>query len=89
VTELFFDPNSRSRAPFSELTARERQVLELIAAGLSNSAIARRLDLATKTVSNHISAVLAKLRVADRAAAIIRARDAGLGNPDQREVDAP
>jgi DNA-binding NarL/FixJ family response regulator len=81
VTELFFAPESRSRAPFPELTARERQVLELIAAGLPNSAIARRLDLATKTVSNHISAVLAKLRVADRATAIIRARDAGLGRP--------
>lgn len=88
VTELFFGPSSRSRAPFPELTARERQVLELIAAGLPNSAIARRLDLATKTVSNHISAVLAKLRVADRAAAIIRARDAGLGNPDQWERGA-
>jgi DNA-binding NarL/FixJ family response regulator len=85
VTELFFGPSSRSRAPFPELTARERQVLELIASGLPNSAIARRLDLATKTVSNHISAVLAKLRVADRAAAIIRARDAGLGDPDQWE----
>jgi DNA-binding NarL/FixJ family response regulator len=80
VTELFFTPDSRARAPFLELTARERQVLELFAAGLPNSAIARRLDLATKTVSNHISAVLAKLRVADRATAIIRARDAGLGN---------
>lgn len=82
VTELFFAPDTMARAPFPELTTRERQVLDLIAAGLPNSAIARRLDLATKTVSNHISAVLAKLRVADRAAAIIRARDAGLGNPD-------
>lgn len=83
VTELFFAPESRSRAPFPELTRRERQVLELIAAGLPNSAIARRLGLATKTVSNHVSAVLAKLRVADRATAIIRARDAGLGDPER------
>jgi DNA-binding NarL/FixJ family response regulator len=81
VTELFFASDSPARAPFPELTARERQVLELIAAGLPNSAIARRLDLATKTVSNHISSVLTKLRVRDRAAAIIRAREAGLGNP--------
>jgi DNA-binding NarL/FixJ family response regulator len=81
VTELFFASDSRVRGPFPELTARERQVLELVAAGLPNSAIARRLDLATKTVSNHISAVLAKLRVPDRAAAIIRAREAGLGRP--------
>ena len=81
VTELFFASDSHARAPFPELTGRERQVLELVAAGLPNSAIARRLDLATKTVSNHISSVLAKLRVPDRAAAIIRAREAGLGHP--------
>jgi DNA-binding NarL/FixJ family response regulator len=89
VTELFFAPDSRVRAPFPELTGRERQVLELIAAGLSNSAIARRLDLATKTVSNHTSAILAKLRVADRAAAIIRARDAGLGTVDLWDHGTP
>ncbi|MGI5490552.1 response regulator [Microtetraspora malaysiensis] len=65
--------------PFPELTAREREVLDLIAAGHSNSAIARHLVISVKTVSNHISAIFAKLRVADRAEAIVRARQAGLG----------
>jgi DNA-binding NarL/FixJ family response regulator len=65
--------------PFPELTPREREVLDLIAAGLPNAAIARRLGLAGKTVGNHISTIFAKLQVATRAEAIIRARDAGLG----------
>ncbi|HET6530973.1 MAG TPA: response regulator transcription factor [Actinoplanes sp.] len=64
---------------FPELTAREREVLGLIAAGLANAAIARRLGLAPNTVSNHISNIFAKLRVASRAEAIVRARSAGLG----------
>ncbi|MCC5575517.1 response regulator transcription factor [Microtetraspora sp. AC03309] len=66
--------------PFPELTAREREVLDLIAAGHTNPAIARHLVISVKTVSNHISAIFAKLQVADRAEAIIRARQAGLGN---------
>ena len=66
-------------APFSELTDRERQVLDQIAEGLSNAAICARLGLATKTVSNHISNIFAKLQVVSRAEAIVRARDAGLG----------
>ncbi|MEV4221969.1 MULTISPECIES: response regulator transcription factor [unclassified Nonomuraea] len=65
--------------PFPQLTAREREVLELIAAGLSNAEIAARLFLSPKTVRNNVSNVFAKLQVADRAQAIIRARDAGLG----------
>jgi DNA-binding NarL/FixJ family response regulator len=70
--------------PFPELTAREREVLDLIAGGRTNTAIAQRLVISTKTVSNHISAIFAKLQVADRAEAIIRARQAGLGNPTGR-----
>lgn len=66
-------------SPFPELTARELEVLDLIAAGMANPAIARRLRLAPKTISNHVSAIFMKLRVADRANAIVRARDAGLG----------
>jgi DNA-binding NarL/FixJ family response regulator len=66
---------------FPELTDREREVLELLAAGLRNSEIARRLILSEKTVRNHVSAVLTKLQVTDRAAAVARARDAGLGSP--------
>ena len=65
--------------PFPQLTDREREVLDLIATGLANGQIAERLHLAAKTVGNHISSIFAKLQVADRAQAIIRARDAGLG----------
>ena len=65
---------------FPELTAREREVLELVAAGLGNHEIARRLVLSEKTVRNHVAAVLLKLEVADRAAAVAKARDAGLGS---------
>jgi DNA-binding NarL/FixJ family response regulator len=64
--------------PFQTLTPREREVLGLIAAGLGNSAIAARLGVSPNTVANHISSVFAKLRVASRAEAIVKARDAGL-----------
>jgi DNA-binding NarL/FixJ family response regulator len=64
---------------FPELTAREHEVLDLIARGLSNTEISRRLFLSPKTVRNHISNIFTKLRVADRAEAIVRAREAGLG----------
>ncbi|MEU6868298.1 response regulator transcription factor [Streptomyces sp. NPDC046876] len=65
--------------PFPQLTNRERDVLERIAAGKSNAAIARELVLASKTVSNRVSVIFAKLGVADRSQAIVLARDAGLG----------
>ncbi len=64
---------------FPELTAREHEVLDLIARGRNNQEIARQLYLSPKTVRNHISNIFAKLQVADRAQAIIRAREAGLG----------
>ncbi|GAC1382283.1 MAG: response regulator transcription factor [Ktedonobacteraceae bacterium] len=66
---------------FPELTDREREILLLIAQGYSNSDIARRLTLSLKTVANHVSNIFSKLQVADRAQAIIRAREAGF---DQR-----
>lgn len=66
---------------FAELTDREYEVLDLLAAGHPTSAIAGRLGLAGKTVSNVMSAILAKLRVADRTQAAILARAAGLGRP--------
>ncbi|WP_410599415.1 response regulator [Amycolatopsis sp. lyj-90] len=65
--------------PFPQLTTREREVLDRIAAGKANSAIARELALAPKTISNRVSVVFGKLGVADRAQAIVLARDAGLG----------
>ncbi|HEY5846224.1 MAG TPA: response regulator transcription factor [Microlunatus sp.] len=65
--------------PFPQLTAREREILDLLAAALPNAAIATRLGLSPKTVANHLSSIFTKLQVADRAAAILRAREAGLG----------
>ncbi|MFG6191235.1 LuxR C-terminal-related transcriptional regulator [Nonomuraea sp. JJY05] len=65
--------------PFSELTGREHEVLELIAGGLSDAGIARRLVLSEETVRNHVSNIFAKLHVADRAQAVVKARQAGLG----------
>ena len=64
---------------FPELSAREVEILDLIAQGHSNTKIAARLFLSPRTVSNHISHIFTKLQVADRAHAIIRAREAGLG----------
>jgi DNA-binding NarL/FixJ family response regulator len=64
---------------FPELTDREREILHLIAQGHSNAEIAERLVLRTKTVQNHVSNIFSKLQVADRAQAIVRAREAGLG----------
>ena len=67
-------------AAFPDLTDRERQVLDLLASGLRNHAIAARLGLSEKTVRNHVSSVLLKLQVPDRTAAAIKAREAGLGS---------
>jgi DNA-binding NarL/FixJ family response regulator len=67
------------KTPFAQLTPRELEVLRLIATGIGNAAIAARLGLAANTVSNHISSIFAKLQVASRAEAIVRARSAGLG----------
>ena len=64
---------------FPQLTEREREILDLVARGLTNSEIARRLVLSAKTVRNHVSNVFAKLQVAGRAEAVARARDAGMG----------
>jgi DNA-binding NarL/FixJ family response regulator len=69
----------RSAAAFPELTERELEILELIAAGRSNAEIGQRLGIAPKTVRNHVANVLNKLEVADRSQAIVRAREAGLG----------
>jgi DNA-binding NarL/FixJ family response regulator len=76
-------PNRPANTTFPQLTTRERDVLDLLAAGLPNAAISSRLGVAGKTVSNHISSIFAKLQVASRAEAADRARAAGLGHPDQ------
>jgi DNA-binding NarL/FixJ family response regulator len=79
----FFAGVSSERPPaaFPTLTEREREVLDLIAQGQNNSFIATHLVLSPKTVRNHISNIFAKLQVADRSQAIVRAREAGLGRP--------
>ena len=68
-----------ARLPFPELTDREREVLDLVARGFDNLSIARRMVLSPKTVRNHVSNILTKLGDPDRSAAIIRAREGGLG----------
>ena len=70
--------------PFPELTEREREVLDQVARGLDNLSIARRLNLSPKTVRNHLSNILTKLQVVDRAQAIVRAREEGLGGAAER-----
>jgi DNA-binding NarL/FixJ family response regulator len=66
--------------PFPDLTEREREVLALIAQGKNNSDIANTLVISPKTARNHITSIFSKLQVADRAEAIVRARQAGMGD---------
>ncbi len=68
--------------PFPELTEREYEILDLLTQGMNNPEIAHRLNITSKTISNHISHILNKLQVTDRAQAVIKARQAGLGNND-------
>lgn len=79
---------ARARAlgvqPFPDLTDREREVLEQLARGSSNATIATHLGISLKTVRNHVSTILGKLMVVDRAQAIVRAREAGFGVRDER-----
>jgi len=72
-------PAAAPSTAFPRLTDREAEVLELIAQGRNNAWIAHHFTLSQKTVRNHVSNVFAKLQVADRAEAIVRAREAGLG----------
>lgn len=66
--------------PFPDLTEREHEILDLVARGRSNAEITAQLVLAPKTIRNHVSNIFAKLQVRDRAEAIVRARDAGMGS---------
>jgi DNA-binding NarL/FixJ family response regulator len=74
-------PGKKQPGEFSELTERELEILNLIARGDNNHTIANKLSLSIKTVQNYVSSILTKLQVADRAQAIVRAREAGLGKP--------
>lgn len=79
LTQFFTQSSTQSGSLlFQELTPRERDILKLIAQGLTNTAIAERLSLSPKTVRNQVSIIFSKLQVADRAEAIIKAREAGL-----------
>jgi DNA-binding NarL/FixJ family response regulator len=87
ILGFFASPRAAGLLPFPELTDREHEILELIARGLANEAIAARLGISVKTVRNQVSVILDKLEVVDRGAAIVRAREAGLGgegSPDRR-----
>lgn len=77
--QLTSPPTQAPVSAFPELTARELEILDLLAAATPTAAIARRLEVSTKTVSNHVSNILTKLQVADRTQAAMKAREAGLG----------
>lgn len=71
-------------SPLDGLTPREREVLELVAQGLDNDAIGKRLHISKRTARNHVSLILAKLGIDSRAQAIVQARDAGFGRQTSR-----
>ena len=79
IAEVLTPPAGATTRPFPELTERETEVLDRIAAGRNNGQIAAELFLSPKTIRNNITSILAKLQATDRADVIIRARDAGLG----------
>ena len=79
VLAFLSSPPAVADLSFPELTSRERQILDHIAAGRSNAEIGSALGFAGKTIANNVSRIFAKLQVADRTQAMIRARDAGLG----------
>jgi DNA-binding NarL/FixJ family response regulator len=80
LTRFFAQASTQSASlPFQELTHRERDILRLIAQGLTNAVIAERLSLSPKTVRNQVSIIFSKLHVSDRMEAIVKAREAGLG----------
>lgn len=80
----FFGTRPSLHNVFPELTEREREILELIARGLSNADITARLVVSPKTIRNHVSNIFSKLQVRDRAEAIVRAREAGMGGESRR-----
>ena len=81
VIRHFASGSGSNAAAFPALTERARAVLELIAAGKGNATIAHELIISLKTVRNHVSNIFTKLQVSDRSAAIVKARQAGLGGP--------
>jgi len=84
----FGAPPPASKPPFPELTPREHDILDHLAAGLTNAEIGERLHLSAKTIANNVSVILNKLHVTQRAQAIVRAREAGLGQASSTGLDA-
>jgi DNA-binding NarL/FixJ family response regulator len=78
--QTWFGRPAHKTHPFPELTEREREILDGVAAGMTNDQIGATLFLSPKTVANNVSMILDKLHLAHRAEAIIKARDAGLGH---------
>ena len=81
MLDFFTAPSLTAVDAFPQLTTREREILALLAEGRRTSEIAAALFLSPKTVSNNLTGIFAKLEVSDRASAMIRAREGGLGNP--------
>jgi DNA-binding NarL/FixJ family response regulator len=80
IDEFLSVPGDNSPALLLDgLTARERDVLEYVAQGLTNGAISKRLKIAEKTVRNHVSIILSKLGVSSRTHAVVIGRQAGFG----------
>ena len=80
----YFSRGTKTTAgvPFPDLTPREREILELLAQGLTNTAIAEKLVLSPKTIRNQVSNIFSKLQVATRSEAVVKARQAGLGRQE-------
>ena len=79
VASLVGGPGAPAPTALADLSAREREVLDLMARGMDNGDIARRLVLSPKTVRNVVSAIFAKLHTSDRVQVVLQAREAGLG----------
>jgi DNA-binding NarL/FixJ family response regulator len=79
VIAHFTSGSGSTAAAFPSLTDREREVLEMVAAGKGNATIAHELMISLKTVRNHVSNIFTKLQVSERSQAIVKAREAGLG----------
>lgn len=89
VLAFFSSARQAPASPFPQLSPREHEVLQMIAQGLDNQQIARRLVLSDKTVRNRVSDILAKLHARNRAEMVARARDAGLGGGPPAEAGRP
>jgi len=87
LLQFFAAGRESASLPFPQLTAREREILDLMAGGLTNAEIGQRLFLSSKTVSNNVSVIFDKLQVAGRPKAIVQARNAGLGRAELADLD--